>query len=96
MPHIHHHPQAPGNKLHYPGIPGYHGALWYGMVSVVVVLVLIYALLAGLTLALCGLETSVVEIRCTTGSAKQQYVPTKSESGGILMTISTGNERRPF
>lgn len=52
----------------------YHHAAWYGMAALVVFLLITCALLAGLTLAICGLDMTWLQVRCVTGSVKQRYV----------------------
>lgn len=50
------------------------GDIWYrvGMCVTLTALSIIYGLLAGLTLALCNLQISWLEMKCTTGTAKQR------------------------
>jgi len=50
----------------------YTGYSWYGMLALALVLFVIYALLAGLTLALCGLEMPWLQMKCSTGNARQR------------------------
>jgi hypothetical protein len=51
----------------------YHNAAWYGMVALATSLLFISALLAGLTLAICGLDSTWLHLRSVTGTAKERY-----------------------
>jgi hypothetical protein len=50
----------------------FHDALWYWMLLLAVALLMICALLAGLTLAVGGLNTTFLQLRCVTGTRKQR------------------------
>ena len=52
----------------------YHGGAWIGMFVLACFLLVIYALLAGLTLAICGLDMTWLQMRSITGTAKERYV----------------------
>jgi hypothetical protein len=54
----------------------YHGIAWYGMAVLAGVLLTLCSLLAGLTLALGGLDITWLQLRSATGTAKQRYEPT--------------------
>ena len=51
-----------------------YGGAWYGMLFLAVSLLILCALLAGLTLALCGLNTTLLQLRGVTGTPKQRHV----------------------
>jgi metal transporter CNNM len=51
----------------------YHGMAWYGMATLGVVLLTLCSLLAGLTLALGGLDMTWLQLRSVTGTPKQRY-----------------------
>ena len=51
----------------------YHNAAWYGMVALATSLLLVSALLAGLTLAICGLDSTWLHLRSVTGTGKERY-----------------------
>jgi hypothetical protein len=50
----------------------YHNAAWYRMLFLAIFLLVFCALLAGLTLAICGLDPTWVELRSTAGTAKER------------------------
>lgn len=50
----------------------YHNAAWYRMLFLAIFLLVFSALLAGLTLAICGLDITWVELRSTAGTAKER------------------------
>lgn len=52
----------------------YRGPAWYGMLAVAFSLLLVSALLAGLTLAICGLDPTWLHLRSVTGTAKERCV----------------------
>jgi cell division protein FtsX len=58
--------------VHYPL---WYDGMWYGMAATAFVLLLLCALLAGLTLAVCGLEVTLLQMRVVTGTPKQRYEP---------------------
>jgi hypothetical protein len=60
----------------------YDGA-WYGMLSLAVALLMLCALLAGLTLAVCGLNVTFLELRSVTGTPKQRHVSSDHSTGII-------------
>jgi hypothetical protein len=51
----------------------FHGAPWYAMATVAGLLLVICSLLAGLTLAVCGLDITLLQLHAVTGSAKERY-----------------------
>ena len=51
----------------------YHNKAWYGMVVLAISLLFVCALLAGLTLAICGLDPTWLHLRSITGTAKERY-----------------------
>jgi len=51
----------------------YHNAAWYGMFALATFLLFVSALLAGLTLAICGLDSTWLHLRSVTGTAKERY-----------------------
>jgi hypothetical protein len=52
----------------------YHNGACYGMVALASFLLVFCSLLAGLTLAICGLDMTLLQLRCVTGPAKQRYM----------------------
>lgn len=52
----------------------YHGAAQIGVGAIAGALLLFCALLAGLTLAICGLDDTLLRMRVATGTAKERYV----------------------
>jgi hypothetical protein len=50
----------------------YNGA-WYGMLALAVFVLIVCSLLAGLTLAVCGLNMTFLHLRSVTGSPRQRY-----------------------
>lgn len=52
----------------------YHNGAWYGMFIAGIFLLLIAALLAGLTLAICGLDSTWLHLKSVSGSAKERYI----------------------
>ena len=55
-----------------PCLVVYDGA-WWGMLALAIALLSICALLAGLTLAVCGLNTTILQLRSVTGTPKQRH-----------------------
>jgi hypothetical protein len=51
----------------------WHNGMWYGLAIAACGLLLFCALLAGLTLAVCGLEMTWLQMRGATGTSKQRY-----------------------
>jgi hypothetical protein len=51
----------------------FHNAAWYGSLCIALALLSICALLAGLTLAVCGLNCTVLQLRTATGTPRQRY-----------------------
>jgi len=58
--------------VHYPL---WYDGMWYGMAATAFALLLLCALLAGLTLAVCGLDATWLQMRAVTGTPKQRYEP---------------------
>jgi hypothetical protein len=54
----------------------YHNAAWYRMLFLAIFLLVFCALLTGLTLAICGLDPTWVELRSIAGTAKERYATT--------------------
>lgn len=54
----------------------YHGYQWYLMVWLAFTLLVLCFLIAGLTLGVCGLDMTWLEMRSITGTAKQRYAST--------------------
>jgi hypothetical protein len=52
----------------------YHNGAWYGMAALSVILVTLCGLFAGLTLALCGLDMTWLQIASVTGNPKKRYL----------------------
>jgi len=52
----------------------YHNAAWWRMLFLGIFLLAFCALLTGLTLAICGLDPTWLEIRSIAGTAKERYV----------------------
>jgi hypothetical protein len=50
----------------------HHGA-WIGMSILALVLLTLCALLAGLTLGVCGLDTTLLHLRCATGTTRERF-----------------------
>lgn len=50
----------------------YHGVAWFGMATVAFVLLTLCSLLAGLTLALGGLDTTLLQLRTVSGTPRQR------------------------
>jgi metal transporter CNNM len=50
----------------------YHGIAWCGMAALAVILLILCSLLAGLTLALGGLDITWLQLRSVTGTPKQR------------------------
>jgi len=50
----------------------FHGGPWYAMATVAGLLLVICSLLAGLTLAVCGLDRTLLQLQTVTGSAKER------------------------
>jgi hypothetical protein len=50
----------------------YHGGAWIGMFALACILLVVYALLAGLPLAICGLDMTWLQMRSITGTAKER------------------------
>ena len=51
----------------------YHGLAWCGMAALALTLLTLCSLLAGLTLALGGLDSTLLQIRSVTGIARQRF-----------------------
>lgn len=62
----------------------YHGVAWCGMAALAVVLLVICSLLSGLTLALCGLDTTWLKLRSITGTPRQKYGSSSSFICSVL------------
>jgi metal transporter CNNM len=52
----------------------FHGGPWIAMASIAGVLLVISSLLAGLTLAVCGLDITLLQLQTVTGTAKERWV----------------------
>ena len=55
-------------------IARFHHGAWVGMSILATVLLIISALLAGLTLGVCGLDSTLLQLRCITGTPRERYV----------------------
>jgi hypothetical protein len=70
-----------GSSMAFPGesrlytYTVYHGIAWYGMAVLAVMLLILCSLLAGLTLALGGLDRTSLQLRSVTGTSRQQFEP---------------------
>lgn len=56
--------------------PRFHHGAWIGMSILAVVLLILCALLAGLTLGVCGLDSTLLQMRCITGTPRERYEAT--------------------
>jgi len=72
----------------------YHNETWYGMFAVAVILLTLYSLLAGLTLGVCGLESTWVQLKCVTGTPKQRYSSGLTSSVLCVLTITQEKSSR--
>jgi hypothetical protein len=52
----------------------FHNGAWVGMAILAAILLILSALLAGLTLGVCGLDAALLQIRCVTGTPRERYV----------------------
>lgn len=57
-------------------IARFHHGAWVGMAILAAVLLILCALFAGLTLAVCGLDATLLQLRCITGTPRERYVAT--------------------
>ena len=55
------------------GIARFHHGAWVGMSILAAVLLILCALLAGLTLGVCGLDSTLLQLRCITGTPRERY-----------------------
>ncbi|PMD39201.1 hypothetical protein L207DRAFT_491161 [Hyaloscypha variabilis F] len=53
-------------------IARFHHGAWVGMSILATVLLIISALLAGLTLGVCGLDSTLLQLRCITGTPRER------------------------
>jgi uncharacterized membrane protein len=51
----------------------FHYGAWIGMSILAAVLLILCALFAGLTLAVCGLDRTLLQLKCITGTPKERY-----------------------
>lgn len=51
----------------------FHYGAWIGMSILASVLLILCALFAGLTLGVCGLDKTLLQLRCITGTPKERY-----------------------
>jgi hypothetical protein len=54
-------------------ITRFHHGAWIGMFILAVVLLILCALFAGLTLGVCGLDATLLQLRCVTGTPREKY-----------------------
>jgi hypothetical protein len=52
----------------------FHNGAWVGMAILAAILLILSALLAGLTLGVCGLDATLLQLRCVTGTPRERYV----------------------
>jgi len=54
-------------------IARFHHGAWIGMSILATVLLILCALFAGLTLGVCGLDSTLLQMRCITGTPRERY-----------------------
>lgn len=57
-------------------ITRFHHGAWVGMTILAAVLLILCALFAGLTLGVCGLDATLLQLRCVTGTPRERYETT--------------------
>jgi hypothetical protein len=54
-------------------ITRFHHGAWVGMAILAAVLLILCALFVGLTLGVCGLDATLLQLRCVTGTPRERY-----------------------
>jgi metal transporter CNNM len=72
----------------------FHNEAWYVMAAIAGVLLSLCALLAGLTLALCGLDEKTLHLRSITGPPKQRYANATSSTPQQVLLTSPSQQAR--
>jgi hypothetical protein len=72
-------------------IARFHEGAWVGMAILAAVLLILCSLFAGLTLGVCSLDATLLQLRCITGTPRERYeVPVRARVNHV--DILSGNK----